>query len=63
MTRKDYTHSPRCGKWTFWLFGLVSLSWLLLRSGTNPRRLAYPCQRSALAGSLGFVGYVASGLG
>ncbi|MFQ6102655.1 MAG: DUF362 domain-containing protein, partial [Anaerolineae bacterium] len=40
-----------------------SLSWLLLRSGTNPRRLAYPCQRAALASSLGFLGYPASFLG
>ncbi len=71
MTHKDHTHAPRhetCaepsrGDWTFWLFGLGSFLWLLLRSGTNPRRLAYPCQRTALAGSLGFVGYLASLLG
>ncbi|MFQ5594629.1 MAG: hypothetical protein ACE5HA_10825, partial [Anaerolineae bacterium] len=60
MKNKNRSHGPRHRKWTFWLFGLGSLSWLLLRSGTNPRRLAYPCQRSALAGSLGFAGYVTS---
>ncbi len=59
-------HQTRCSrrkKWTFWLAGLASLIWLLLRSGTNPRRLAYPCQRAALAGSLGFLAYLASLLG
>lgn len=60
MKDKNHSHGPRRKKWTFWLFGLGSLLWLLLRSGANPRRLAYPCQRSALAGSLGFVGYVTS---
>lgn len=63
MKDKNRSHGPRHRKWTFWLFGLGSLAWLLLRSGTNPRRLAYPCQRSALAGGLGFVGYVTSLLG
>jgi hypothetical protein len=49
--------------WTFWVTGLGSLVWLLLRSGTKPRRLAYPCQRAALVSSLGFVGYLSSLLG
>jgi hypothetical protein len=40
-----------------WLIGLGSLAWLLLRSGTNPRRLAYPCQRAALFNSLTFLGF------
>ena len=29
------------------LLGLVSVSWLILRSGTKPSRIAYPCQRAA----------------
>lgn len=50
-------------KRTYWFFGLGSLIWLLLRSGTNPRRLTYPCQRAALASSSGFLGYLVSLLG
>ena len=29
------------------LTGLFALLWLLLRSGTKPNRLAYPCQQAA----------------
>jgi hypothetical protein len=47
----------------FWLVGLGSLVWLALRSGFNPRRLSYPCQRAALANSLAFLGYLGSLLG
>lgn len=50
------------GKKTAWLIGLGSLLWFILRSGTNPRRLAYPCQRAALMGSLGFVVSLVSNL-
>ena len=61
----DQNHSLRSRRvhWTFWVAGLGSLVWLLLRSGTKPRRLAYPCQRAALVSSLGFVGYLSSLLG
>jgi len=31
------------------LASLAALAWLLLRSGTKPSRLAYPCQQAALA--------------
>jgi hypothetical protein len=31
-----------------WLFGFLAFLWVLLRSGANPRRLTYPCQRAAL---------------
>jgi|GEM_PF-1588711 len=44
----------------YWLIGLGSLIWLLLRSGTKPRRLTYPCQRIAAANSLGFLAYLAA---
>ncbi len=49
-------------KWRvlYWLAGVASFFWLLARSGTNPKRLAYPCQRAALLNSLGFFGYLAS---
>jgi len=61
----DQNHNLRSRRvhWTFWVTGLGSLVWLLLRSGTKPRRLAYPCQRAALVSSLGFVGYLSSLLG
>jgi hypothetical protein len=55
-------HSPH-EKRAFWIVGLGSLVWLLLRSGTNPRRLTYPCQRAALASSSGFLAYLASLVG
>jgi len=45
---------------TYLVLGAGSLSWLLLRSGTNPRRLAYPCQQAALISASGFAGYLAS---
>ncbi|UCB53299.1 MAG: VCBS repeat-containing protein [Candidatus Zixiibacteriota bacterium] len=34
--------------WWHWIVGLVALLWVLLRSGTNPKRLAYPCQLAAM---------------
>ncbi|NOZ49110.1 MAG: DUF362 domain-containing protein [Chloroflexi bacterium] len=62
---EDHDPSPcsRSQKWTYWIIGLGSLIWLLLRSGRNPRRLVYPCQRAALINSSGFLGYSASLLG
>ena len=36
----------------FYGLGILSLGWLLLRSGTKPSRLAYPCQRTAAAFAL-----------
>lgn len=32
----------------YWVVGFMALLWVLLRSGTNPNRLAYPCQRAAM---------------
>jgi hypothetical protein len=34
--------------WWHWIFGFMVFLWVLLRSGTNPKRLAYPCQRAAV---------------
>src|SRR3990170_5037129 len=31
-----------------WIFGSLALLWVLLRSGTNLKRLTYPCQRAAM---------------
>ncbi len=36
---------PEC--W-YWLVGPAALIWILLRSGANPKRLNYPCQRAAM---------------
>lgn len=41
--------------WLRWLYrhsilaGVLALCWLLIRSGTRPTRLAYPCQKAALS--------------
>ena len=35
-------------RWWYWVAGLLALLWVLLRSGTNPKRLTYPCQRAAI---------------
>jgi hypothetical protein len=64
----DYTTSsehPPSKQWKFayWVMGIGSLVWLLLRSGTKPKRLAYPCQRIAAANSAGFLAYLATLLG
>jgi len=32
----------------FGLTGLFALLWVLLRSGTNPKRLTYPCQQASI---------------
>ncbi len=31
-----------------WMVGFLAFLWVLLRSGTNPKRLTYPCQRAAM---------------
>ncbi len=63
-THRDHHHPPDTtrperGRWrrtmVRWglanslLAGLFALAWLVLRSGGRPSRLAYPCQRAALA--------------
>ncbi len=60
---KDHKHCFQGKNWIFWITGLGSFVWLLLRSGLNPRRLAYPCQRAALVSGLGFLGYLLSLVG
>lgn len=58
----EHPSLKRC-KLSYWLLGVGSLMWLLLRSGTNPRRMTYPCQRIAAANSAGFLAYLAALLG
>ncbi len=57
-----HTRPEKAGAWKigYWILGIGSLLWLLLRSGTKPRRLAYPCQRVAAANSVGFLAYLAA---
>jgi len=43
--------------------GLMAFLWVVLRSGTNPRRLAYPCQRAAVPLALTWLAAVAAFLG
>jgi hypothetical protein len=31
-----------------WIVGFMAFLWVLLRSGANPKRLTYPCQRAAM---------------
>ncbi|UCD16511.1 MAG: DUF362 domain-containing protein [Candidatus Zixiibacteriota bacterium] len=38
-----------------WLAGFLAILWLLVRSGLNPKRLNYPCQRAALQISAGWI--------
>lgn len=38
-------------RYSFTLIAVLSLLWLVLRSGRKPSRLNYPCQRAALANS------------
>ena len=41
------TKHLRIAAWWHWIVGLAAALWLLLRSGTNPKRLTYPCQQAA----------------
>jgi uncharacterized repeat protein (TIGR01451 family) len=50
-------------KISYWVVGLGSTIWLLLRSGSKPKRITYPCQQVAAANSLGFLAYLATILG
>src|SRR5512145_2498789 len=62
---KHTKHTPTglVSRGLIWLLGVGSIIWLLLRSGCNPRRLSYPCQRAAAANSLAFLAYLGSLLG
>lgn len=38
-----------------WIIGISSTVWLLLRTGTNPKRAVYPCQRAAAQASFSWL--------
>ncbi len=50
---------PDLTQWRWRTVGMLTLVWLVVRSGPNPRRLGYPCQQAALATSLAFTGHLA----
>ncbi|RLC96729.1 MAG: hypothetical protein DRI77_08150, partial [Chloroflexi bacterium] len=60
---KNKAAKPGPWKLAYWIMGIGSLIWLLLRSGTKPKRLTYPCQRVAAVNSVGFLAYLAALLG
>ena len=41
------------------LIGIASLLWFLIRTGTKPRRAAYPCQKAALVNASAWLGTLA----
>jgi hypothetical protein len=41
------------------IIGISSLIWLILRSGTKPSRIHYPCQKAAAHNSIFFLGSIA----
>ncbi len=45
---KDKIKHKKLSYWWYSATGLFALIWILLRSGTNPKRLAYPCQQAAI---------------
>ena len=54
--RKSHQHRPSAIKRLLeklfschFLFGLLSLTWLIVRTGTKPTRAVYPCQKVAAA--------------
>ena len=63
MAHPNWLRRRGVAGWSFWLIGVGSLTWLLFRSGLKPARLAYPCQRAALANSVGLAGYLLTLLG
>lgn len=56
-------HRSRRARLGWWLTAIAALAWLLVRSGPAPRRLAYPCQRAALATAGGVLAHLAGLLG
>jgi hypothetical protein len=54
-TAEPHRFGRHFGFWKRWILtntlisGIFALAWLLLRSGTRPSRLVYPCQQAALS--------------
>lgn len=60
---KVEAHDPRRSitcRFAFFVSGLIGLLWLLLRTGSKPSRIVYPCQQAALGAAAGMLS--ASGL-
>jgi len=58
MKKKANPHDRKNSVLFFWLAGLVSLIWFLVRVIPKPSRAAYPCQRAAFPVASGFVIYL-----
>jgi len=60
--RKACARKNKNGLWriAYWFVGIGSIVWLLVRSGTRPKRLVYPCQRAAAVNAAGFLTYLAA---
>lgn len=57
LTKRDLSSRARSGlrlAWP-WIAGFAAFLWVLLRSGANPKRLIYPCQRAAFPIAAGWV--------
>ncbi len=52
----DRQYSTKAWRLKFLAIGLASLLWLIVRSGTKPSRMAYPCQRMAAANVSAWLG-------
>ncbi len=53
---KGFLRGPGLG---FFLVGAASLLWLILRTGMKPSRVAYPCQKAAMANASAWLGTLA----
>ncbi|MBL7128655.1 MAG: DUF362 domain-containing protein [Ignavibacteria bacterium] len=43
---KNKKNNLKYYSWSFWIIGFFALLWFILRTGTNPKRLSYPCQQA-----------------
>lgn len=60
ISREKLLKTRRC---LYWLVGFCAFLWVLLRSGTNPKRLSYPCQQAASSVAVGWLVAVMALLG
>jgi len=67
MNHHDHSHHHKPSRiWTamtswkglaFHLAGIAAILWLLLRTGTGPQRLRYPCQQASLTIATGYIAF------
>lgn len=65
---QNHSHSFKRKFWNkkflfFFFLGFLSFFWVLLRSGINPKRLTYPCQRAAFPMASSWLLFILSLLG